>query len=206
MVRNRHAHSWWVIFLGSILLIAAGICLAWSAWPAPKRLRATNLPGLSSAALQVNWPGWLPVGRSGWVRLKIAPSEVFQPVAPPAFPGQSRQVVEARLELPGVFAAPQGIIRQAWLPDQSLEFSWQVQPPLAGEYSGSIWLHLLEAENRRLLAVQEITIQATTLAGFAFYPAQVFGAVGGVLGVALLSVALWPVLFKRKIFRDQEME
>mgnify|MGYP001768946074 CR=1 FL=1 len=206
MVRKRPNLPWRVIFLGSSLLIAAGICLAWSAWPAPSRMRATNLPGLESAALQVNWPGWLPAGRSGWVRLRIAPPEGFQPVDPSDTPGQSWQAIEARLELPGVLAAPQGVIRQAWLPDRSLEFSWQIRPPVAGDYTGSIWLHLLDAENRRLLAVQEITIQATTLAGVAFYPAQVFGAVGGFLGVALLGAALWPGLFTRKIFRDQEME
>jgi hypothetical protein len=206
MVRNVHRRSWWAIFLGSSLMVVAGICLAWSAWPAPIRLRATNLPGLDSATLQVTWPGWLPAGRSGWVRLRISPSESFQQAAPPNPPGQSQQAVEARLELPGVLAAPQGIIRQAWLPDQSLEFFWQVRPPVAGDYTGSIWLHLLEAENRRLLAVQEITIQASSLAGLAFYPAQVFGAVGGVLGAALLGAALWPSLIKRKFFRDQEME
>lgn len=206
MIRKRHNLSWGGIFLGGSLVIAAGICLAWSAWPATSHLRATNLPGLESALLQVNWPRWLPAGRSGWVRLRIAPPEGFQPVGPRNSPGQSRQAIEARLELPGVLAAPQGIIRQAWLPDQALEFSWQVRPPITGDYPGSIWLHLLEAETRRLLAVQEITIQATTLAGFAFYPAQVFGVVGGFVGVAILGVALWPVLFKQKTFRDQEME
>jgi len=102
-----------------------------------------------------------------------------------------RVVAEARLDIAGLEYEPAGEINTALLPNQSPRFVWHVRANEAGNYSGTVWLHLRYIakeggeEERKLLSAQIIEIEAVKLCFLDGKAARVLGSVGLVLGSVL---------------------
>ena len=143
--------------------------------------------------MRMTWPEHLQTGAGGSILLEIEtltlePARPAENLSSTGLPVQ----LEARLELPGIEAAPQGIIQQAVPESQAVKFTWQVRANRSGLYPGTLWLHRLAASGampgtpeRRLVAALPVRIQASSLLGLGAYAAQVIGIVGMLAGAAL---------------------
>lgn len=203
----------------AILLFSLGL-LVWAVWPSSVVERIVQLPGrqiqnssdelLSPSAiykLHTKWPGRMQAGSVAEIEVRL--SAVDTPISLPASidsnPG--KPIIEARLDLPGVEAAPDGIISQVLPMTTPVDFHWQVRPPVSGRYQGDIWLHEVGlAENgqgipgRRLVALQSIEIRAVEFLGLNAYFAQILAIFGIILGIGL-SVDLfyeWYMMYIKK--------
>jgi hypothetical protein len=100
-------------------------------------------------------------------------------------------IAEARLDMAGVEAVPQGSINEPMRPGMPVTFTWSVRPQKVGTYKGTIWLHLRYlphdggAETRMPLSVQLVEIQASNFLGMSGSAARLFGGVGVLLGSIL---------------------
>lgn len=109
-------------------------------------------------------------------------------------------VAEARLDLAGMEILPGAEISETLRPGQDLTFYWSVRPEQAGEYRGTLWLHLhfipkepAGEESRIALTAQRIEIQTVNMLGLGGAPARVLGAVGTLAGslIGLDTIASW---------------
>ena len=101
-------------------------------------------------------------------------------------------IAEARLDMAGMEVQPAGTISEPLLPGQSVTFYWSVRPAGAGNYEGTIWLHLRLVprgggeESRIPVSVQFLEIEARSFLGFLNGgAARGIGALGSVLGSIL---------------------
>lgn len=218
------AMSWTLVrrLLGLALLAASLIGLAWGLWPvshqerslviSPAQMRPALLPDAPPAiagprTLNIEWPPRVRAGETASIRLIFAPSSQPGQLAPAVseMSGAYSVLAEARLELPGVPHAPLGQVSQALLPDRSLTFVWDLQPLLAGQPQGTLWLHLrfipsaAGPELRQVLTAQRLEVRVIDFFGLTGPWARALGSAGAVLGAALGldGVARW--LWRRQV-------
>jgi hypothetical protein len=174
----------------AVKLIAAALmalslaALGWGLWPvryaehslvydAPP---AGKLPA-GEYAIRGRWPTYLRVGDVGRLELSLA-----QRSAPPGVIGR------ARLELPGLAHTPPGESSQPLSSHQAALFEYRAQPGLAGQFTGTLWLHRVwvgSADPVQPLAAIPIAIQAGAFLGLSGPWARALGAAGVVIGLGL---------------------
>jgi hypothetical protein len=104
-------------------------------------------------------------------------------------------VAEARLDMAGVDAQPQGTVSEPMSPGKPVTFYWSIRPEESGKYEGTLWLHLRfipmttlngEHESRIVVSVQFLDIQAKSFLGFMKGgAARSIGAFGSIVGSVL---------------------
>lgn len=200
----------------AILILSLGL-LVWSAWPPARTTQVIKITGeqfqkkragssgsFEPLQLQVNWPSWIQAGRLAEIELIIEAQGILSAAAQPSEGSYPiTQMIEARLELPGVQTAPNGVINRALTRDAPMDYHWQVRPLAKGHYPGSLWLHLTSinenaqgAPQHDLLSVQRLEIRADDLFGLTAYLTQILAVMGIILGLGLCSDVVydWYVL------------
>jgi hypothetical protein len=194
---------------GLFLCISSLLLLIYAVWPARRENREVSFssqelsqatPSGSSASyhfpearhLRLDWPAKLRSGETQELRLNLKPRLSGEALEDGTIVYEDYAVLlEARLEIPGVQAAPPGEYSQPIQEGQSVEFEWQLQLDAPGYYQGQVWLHLLFVPHnggdtqRQLLSVQEIPLRAIGLKWLSLAVAQVIGIVGIVIGGVL---------------------
>jgi hypothetical protein len=101
-------------------------------------------------------------------------------------------IAEARLDLAGMQVEPSQAISEPLSPGKPVTYYWSVRPNEAGDYQGSVWLHLIflpkagGPEERIPVTVQFIDIHVTSFLGFlSGGAARGFGAFGSIIGTVL---------------------
>jgi hypothetical protein len=101
-------------------------------------------------------------------------------------------IAEARLDLAGMQVQPSQAISEPLSPGKAVTFYWSVRPAEAGDYRGSVWLHLRflpksgGMESRIPLSVQFLDIQVNSFLGLlSGRAARGFGAAGSAIGTVL---------------------
>lgn len=115
---------------------------------------------------------------------------------------------EASLNIAGLQISPNGAIFEPLLPGQSAKFYWSVRPLDAGEYKGTLWLHLnfedkaTGEKSRIAISAQSVEIEAVDFFGLSVNLARTSGVVGsivgGILGFPFLEDAVKFLLKKRR--------
>lgn len=115
--------------------------------------------------------------------------------------------VEVRFDIAGLEVSPAGAVTQPLTPGTSATFYWSIRPQEAGNYRGTIWLHLLFVdkssgeESRKPVSAQIVEIEAVNFLGFSGSFARVTGLVGSFVGTVLGFPFLEDILkflFKRR--------
>ena len=169
---------------------------------------ATGIPAIQEPRLlTLEWPARLRVGDSDTIRLtlevdesgEITPTAIIagheiqgQKISIPDLYDTHNVMVEARLDLAGLVYTPTGEVIEPMQPGQPVVFFWSVQPPQAGQYRGTLWLHLhfvpilpSAQEARLTLSAQRVEIEAVDFLGLSGTAARVTGWIGAALGSIL---------------------
>ncbi|HEX2994054.1 MAG TPA: hypothetical protein VHP14_04500 [Anaerolineales bacterium] len=99
--------------------------------------------------------------------------------------------VEVRFDIAGMEVSPTGAVTQPLTPGTSATFYWSIRPQDAGNYRGTIWLHLLFVnksngeESRKPVSAQIVEIEAVNFLGLSGSFARVTGLVGSFVGTVL---------------------
>jgi hypothetical protein len=116
-------------------------------------------------------------------------------------------VAEVRFDIAGMEVRPADLVSQPLTPGTSATFYWSIRPQEAGDYRGTIWLHLLFVnksngeESRKPVSAQIVEIEAVDFLGFSGAFARTTGLVGSVVGTVLGFPFLEDILrflFKRR--------
>ncbi len=153
--------------------------------------------------IEIEWPAQMRVGDSDIIRLslvmdeegQITPTAVIEghavmgePVTIPDLYETHNLVAEARLDLLGIESLPQGTVSEPLAPGKTVNFYWNIQSRTAGEFRGTIWLHVNivprdgagQIERVALLA-KPIEIESTTILGMSSQMARIFSLSGSLL-------------------------
>lgn len=112
----------------------------------------------------------------------------------------NNQVIEGRLDLPGVVVDPDGSISTPLTANTPVRFSWRIISLYAGEYSGNFWLYLndIPVSNgemmRRALLAHEVNIKVISFLGIPY----IYLVWGSGVGMILSLVSL---VFLRFLYR-----
>lgn len=157
---------------------AALVLLAVSYWPPARQQLVLTLAQVNSAGVldsyslppgsqwRINSPAVLRNGERVQLRLVFEPGPMadFQPAASEAV------VLEARLEWPGYFIQPSGIIRSPLHPGGVTEFSWQITGREPAPTEGILWVYLSRPSTgqdpqRDLILAHSLQLKYLSLAG-----------------------------------------
>ena len=209
----RQAFGFFLFVISLVILISA-------IWPGRQESREVSFsteelsqgmpPGSSTGdrfpearQLRLDWPARLQAGGAQEVRLALDARPAGEGLADGTSVYDDYNILaESRLEFPGVQAAPAGDFSQPMQQGHPVEFAWQVQPEMEGEYHGRVWLYLVFIPHgggnaqRQLLSVQDIPLRAVELPGLSLAGAQVVGIVGIVIGGVLCLDVVYAMLKK----------
>jgi hypothetical protein len=195
----------WVI--GVVLLLLGLILIVWLLLPDSNVTQTTSkmTPTISGQSpeertLKLVYPQKIKVGCIGIVQINLLP------INPSGNPGNNESangigkihknnLIETRLEFPGVRIFPNIIMRQPIVEGIPVRFVWNITPILSGNYRGTIWLYEIyqndETNNelRKVLATQRIQIIATSFFGLNCSYAKIVSVF--CIGTGLLLLIDW---------------
>jgi hypothetical protein len=157
--------------------------------------------------IEIEWPAQMRVGDSDVIRLSlvmdeqglITPTAVIEghevmgePVKIPNLYETHNLVAEARLDLLGIESLPKGTISEPLSPGKTVNFYWNIQSHAAGDFRGTLWLHVNivprgddgQIERVALLA-KPIEIESTTILGMSSQFARIFSLSGSLLSTII---------------------
>jgi hypothetical protein len=197
------------IGLGLLLLAGSIAFLTWGYWPVHRELRVRPVSAAAGSAekdaLTLLLPPKIRVGEPGVVRLtlKVDALKDFLPAAggteSSSIYKTHNVIVEARLDLPGVFIQPSELISAPVSQGQTAVFYWTLRPADAGKFRGTIWLYLRVVdkstgeERRETVSAQIIEIESVKFLGLVVNQVRLIGLVGAVAGL-FLSLPLFEAL------------
>jgi hypothetical protein len=100
-------------------------------------------------------------------------------------------IAEAVVDLPGMEVRPPRAVSEPLLPGQTVDFRWDVRPPISGMFRGTVWLFLVfidkstGEQSRTALVAQSISIEVGDFLGLDGRTTRLAGAAGSMIGVAL---------------------
>jgi hypothetical protein len=199
------------MILGSLLILAGAALFAWTAFPLPQISQQLSLGGLPQSAHQdpglwwetrtvtITYPSSLRLGETARLRLLAVPAGKVADAAPPFL--QFAVLAEASPDLPGTPFAPEGVLSQAWVDGETLEFSWQLRGANLGAQEGRLWFSLRlvprdgSQETRYPLLAVPLEFEVVALFGLELTTLRV---IGGLLAAAGLVLLAWRGRFNHR--------
>lgn len=197
------------------LIIASSILLGFSFLPL-SNYKETISPFDLGRSITIQYPEYLKLGEVGQVKVGISADDQENPgrTRKPNFEtaksvGQERNElnIETRLDMPNVKMEPAGTLSSALVEQSQLKFSWQLKPFEKGNYSGTVWIYLIEISrdnepsHKQLLLTKPIQIDVISILGLPLYMIKIFGFL--MLGLTL--IAGYPFIKKMKVHFDKNI-
>jgi hypothetical protein len=164
-------------------------------WPARLRQGDANRFVLLTLAVKDNGVTLPTVSASGGETIE-------EPVQIPDIYDTHNVMAEARLDIAGLAVAPDALVSVSLLPDETVEFKWNIRATETGAYRGTVWLYLRylpldgSAESRDALKAIDIEIRVVNFLGIGGPAARLMGVIGmiacGLFGFSdLVSGVRW---------------
>ena len=182
----------------------------WGIWPWGKKSRSSlvlvqeastppavsNDPGQADRQLYLEWPFTVRVGDTGTIRFELEAAGTGLGTDADG-DTSDRGLVQVRLDLLEVAAAPPGEVSEPLRPGRPAIFQWMVQPEKTGNYQGMLWIYSRPvtdegklAQNRDVLSAQRIAFRSVSLIGLSGPQARTLGVCGAVLGLLVAAETL----------------